>query len=435
MSVGRRLLSPAALLYWALVLMTMLNVSGILNLRFARAASPEGHGRITWVLIGLCAIVLPLAARTPVRKSLGVPGVLFLCAMFSYLSIGIAVNQWTTTDPFPLVAFLRQAVYFMVVVATAAATPMIARRTGVPRLLQWILVVLTVGCISIIMTPWFVTSFHLNYFGMRNFGFYMQANHAGRFAAMTAWLAFALILCNGNRKLACFALAVAVSAVVASASRSAIVVLGVSTVLFAAYWIVLRPGIATGAMSLLIFAATLGGVVLLAVRSEMMLIMIVALPQKLAALLDLLSGNTNIITTDTRWDVLVQTLQRIEADPLVGNGFREDHTIEGTRSCGERANQNIWCSPHNLYLTLWHEAGVVPIALYLAYVLSTLGTALTLPQRAAAVTALGWTVAKAVQDMFSDNGFHLLWLACFSGLIFGLLMHEMHQHRTSRVVT
>ena len=411
--------------------MTMLNFNGILYLMFARAATPESQGRATWVLVGLCAIVLALTARTPVRKSLGVPGVLFLCAMFSYLSIGIAVNLWRTTDPVPFVPLLRQAVYVMVVVATAAATPMIARRTGVPRLLQWLLVVLTVGCISILVTPWLVSSIHLRYFGMRNYGFYMQANHAGRFAAMTAWLAFALILCNGNRKLACFALAVAVSAVLASASRAAIVVLGVSAALFVAYWIILRPRITTGAMSLLIFAATLGGFVLLAVRSEMMLIMILALPEKLAAFLDLLSGNTTVITTDIRWDVFWQTLQRIEADPLVGNGFREDHMVVGTRSCGERVNEFIWCSPHNLYLTLWHEAGVVPIAIYLAYVLSTLGTALTLPQRAAAVTALGWTVAKAIQDMLSDNGFHILWLACFSGLTFGLLMHEMHQHRTA----
>lgn len=428
MSVGRRFLSPAALLYWALVLMTMLNLGGILYLTQARTASPEGQGKIAWVVIGLCAIVLALTARTPVRKSLGLPGLLFLCAVSSYLGIGIAVNMWKTTNPFPLVPFLRHSVYLMVVVATAVATPTIARRIGSSRLLLGLLVVLTAGCASVFLTPLILTSnIYASFFNLRNFGLYMQPNQAGRFAVMTTWLALALILCNRNRKLACFALAIAVSAIFASASRSAIIVLGALAVLFAAYWIVLRPKIATGAISLLIFAAAVGGIAMLAWSSPAILASALVLPQKVSTLLELLSGNIQMVTRDMRWDVLMQTLQSIEAAPLVGSGFSETHSVEGGRICGERLDEFIWCGPHNLYLMLWREAGVVPVSLYLGYVFSTLGMSLTLPQRAVAVTALGWTVANAFQNLFSDNGFEMLWMGSFTGLTFGLLMHEMHQ--------
>lgn len=411
--------------------MTMLNLGGIYYLALARDASSQGQGRMAWVLIGLCAIVLALAARTPVRKSLGLPGLLFLCAVSSYLGIGIAVILWKTTDPFPLVPFLRHSVYLMVVVATAAATPTIARRIGVPRLLRWLLVVLTVGCASVFMMPWLATSTIDALSGTRASGLYMQPNQAGRFAVMTAWLALALILCNRSRKLACFALGVVVSAIFVSASRSAILVLGVLAVLFAAYWIVLRPKIATGAISLLIFAATVGGIVMLAFWSPSVLVASLSLPSKLSSLLELLSGNAHVVTTDMRWDVLVQTMQHVEAAPLVGSGFSELHSVEGGRICSEMYDEYIWCGPHNLYLMLWREAGVVPVLFYLGYVLSTLGMSLTLPQRAAAVTALGWTVANAIQNMFSDNGFQMLWMGCFSGLTFGLLVHEMHQSRES----
>lgn len=407
--------------------MTMLNLGGIFYLALARDGSPEGQGRMVWVLVGLCAIVLALAARTPIRKSLGLPGLLFLCAVSSYLGIGIAVHLWKTTGPFPLVPFLRHSVYLMVVVATAAATPTIARRIGVPRLLRWLLVVLTVGCASVLLTPWLATSDLYTLTSVRNFGLYMQPNQAGRFAVMTTWLALALILCNLNRKLACFALGFAVSAIFVSASRSAIVALGVLAVLFVAYWIVLRPKIATGAISLLIFAATVGGIVMLAFWSPSVLVASLSLPSKLSSLLELLSGNAHVATTDMRWDVFVQTLQHVEAAPLVGSGFSETHAVEGGRICSERQDEYIWCGPHNLYLMLWREAGVVPVSLYLGYVLSTLGMSMALPQRAAAVTALGWTAANAFQNIFSDNGFEMLWMGCFSGLTFGLLMHEMHQ--------
>lgn len=420
-----------ALLYWALVLMALLNLHGVFHLASARPML-EGQSRAAWVLIGLCALLLALAARVPVHKGLGLPGFLFLCAISSYLGIGAVVNIWKTTDPFPIVPFLRYGVYFMVVVATAVATTTIAQRMGVVRLLRWILVVLALGCASVLATPWLVEFDPTGESSpLRNHGFYLQPNKAGRLAAMTAWLALALILCNGSRKLASFVLAVAVSAIFVTTSRSAIVVLFLLATLFVAYWVVLRPKITTGVILLSIVAAVTGGIVLLAFRFEAVILFAFNLPEKLGTLLELLSGNTNVVTQDMRWNVLVQTLQDVEAAPLVGSGFSDNHSVEGGQICGDLSSEFVWCGPHNLYLMLWREAGVVPVLLYLGYLLSMLGMSLGLPQRATTVTALGWTATRAFQDLFSDNGFEMLWLGCFSGLTFGLLMHEAHQQRTA----
>lgn len=420
----------AVLLFWALMLMVLLDLKGIMFYLFYQQGQ-TGQGRMAWVLTGLCAVSLALTTWTSLAKSLGLPGFLFLGALFSYLGIGIAVNIWNGMDAFPTVPVLRYGIYFMVVLATAAGTTTIARSIGVVRLLQWILVVLALGCISILATPWLASGDLLELIGVNMSGFYLQSNRAGRVGAMTAWLAFALILCKGNRTLASFVLAVAVSAVAATLSRSAIVVLFVAVALFVAYWIALRPKITINPISLLIFAATFGGVALLATRPGPLLFMVNDLGRKLFFLPSLLSGDISVVTSDMRWGNIVQALQNIEATPLVGSGFQELHSMEDTHYCGEILGNWIRCGAHNLYLTLWVEAGVVPVLLYLVYVLAMLGVSLGLPQSAATVTALGWTVIMALQNLFSDNGFEDLWLGCFSGLAFGLLVHEMRRYRAS----
>lgn len=436
MNVGRQIgVRTALLLFWALMLMVLLNFSGILFYLFFDTSGP-GQVRMAWVLIGLCAISLALTTWRSLTKSLGLPGFLFLGALSSYLGIGIAVNIWNGVD-FPTIPALRHGVYFMVVLATAAGTTTIARSIGVVRLLQWILVVLALGCISILITPWLVSTASADLFqrGLKMVGFYLQPNKAGRFAVMTAWLAFALILCKGNRALASFVLAIAVSAVATTVSRSAILALLGTVALFVVYWMALRPKITTNPISLLILAATLGGTALLIARSRMLLFMVGTLERKIPSLLSLLSGDVSVLMAEERWQITMLALQHVEAASLVGSGFREHHDLEGAYYCGVHlvGGEAGKCSAHNFYLTLWVEAGVVPVLLYLGYLLVMLGMSLGLPQRAATVTALGWTVVIAFHNLFSDNGFDNLWLGCFSGLTFGLLVLEMRRYWASRL--
>lgn len=435
MSVRRDFRAPAArwslseaipaLLFGALLLLVLLNLNGIWHLLWFDSLQ-SSQGRTTWWLIGLCAIALALTVRTPMHKSLGLPGFLFLGSLTSYMSIGTAVIHWNMMEVHG-VQILRHGVYFLVVIVTAAATMATVRRTGVVRFLQWILVVLTVGCISILATPWLANEDALLTLDARMYGFYMDPNQAGRFAVMTMWLALVLILCKGNRIIACTGLGVALLAILASSSRSAILVVPIFMVLFVAYWIVLRPKIMAIAISLLIFAALTAGLALLVSQIEPIVALILILPAKLTSITTLLSGDFTFIAAESRTDLLFEALDHIEAAPLVGNGL--DHLRpSGDFDYCDGVDFGR-CNPHNFYLTLWLGAGIVPVVLYLGYVLSMLGTSLGLPQRATTATALGWTVARAFQSLFTDNGYQLLWLGCFSGLAFGLLMHEVRRYQ------
>lgn len=412
-----------ALLFWVLLLLVLLNLNGIWYLLFFEQGQTHQR-RIPMTLIGLCALALALTMRTPMRKSLGLPGFLFLGSLTCYLGIGIAPHIWDMTDQVPIVPLLHYVLYFVVVVVTAAATMTIVPRIGVVRFLQWILVVLTLGCVSILATPWLVSASILLEFGPRLYGVYMQPNEAAFFATMTIWLAITLILCERHRILASTAMAIAALAILLTASRSAVLIALIFLILFLAYSTALRIKITTIVIALSAVVALVGGLAWLISRSAPILAMALVLPEKLASLFALLSGDASVVTADTRWDLLMQALNQIEAAPLVGNGLH--HHLEDASYCGD---DNALCRAHNFYLTLWVEAGFVPVVLYLGYVLSMLGTSLGFPRRAATVTALGWTVARAVQDLFGDNGYQILWLGCFSGLAFGLLMHEVRRYR------
>lgn len=415
-----------ALLFGALLLQVLLNLNGIWYLLFFEPGQTR-QGRTAWVLIGMSALALALTVRVPMHKSLGLPGFLFLGSLISYLIIGTAPRLWNVVDQVPIVPILHHGVYFVVVMVTASATMAIVRHTGVVRFLQWILVILMLGCVSILATPWLATSDLLLQFGTRLYGVYLDPNEAGHFAAMTVWLGLALVLCNANRILASAAVAVAVLAILATTSRAAILFVLLLVILFFAYWIVLRPKIMMTAIALSIVGALVAGLAWLVFQSAPILASALLLPEKLDTLLSLLSGDIRIVTTSERWDLLLGTLQQIEAAPLVGSGFDELHSLEDVGYCLNQAS----CAPHNFYLTLWREAGFVPVVLYLGYLFSMLGTSLALPQRAAIVTAVGWTVARAFQDLFSDSGYQTLWQGCLSGLAFGLLMHEIRRYRES----
>ncbi len=434
MSVRRDFRAPAArwslseaipaLLFRAFLLLVLLNLNGLWYLLFFEEGQTYQR-RIPWMLTGLCALALALTVRAPIHKSLGLPGFLFLGTLISYLGISTPPYIWNmAADQVPITLLLQYVIYFVVVVVTAAATTAIIPRVGVVRFLRWILVVLTLGCVSILATPWLTGENVLVAFGTRMYGVYMQPNEAGLFANMTMWLAIALILCKRNRILAITAMVVAGAAILLSASRSAVLTALIFMILFLAYSIVLRIKIMTTAITLSAVAALIAGLMWLVLRSEPILAMALPMPEKLTSLFTLMSGDVSLVTTDARWTLLLQALNEIEAAPLVGNGFR--HPLPDILYCFGDGSR---CSAHNLYLTLWVEAGFVPVVLYLGYVLSMLGTSLGLPQRVATVTAVGWTVARAVQDLFSDNGYEILWLGCFSGLAFGLLMHEVHRYR------
>lgn len=424
-----------AILFWALVLMTLLHFNGILYILFFQgelsgqiSGQGPGQGRFAWVLISLCAASLCLAVRRRIGMSLGLPGFLLLAVMVSHLGIGTAVylSSHFDLEPLVLLPFFRYSVYSAVVVATAAATTVMAQRTGVVHLLERVLVVMALGCLSVLATPWLASADMLRHFSTRMYGFYMQANQAGAFASMTVWLAFVVILCKGSGKLAAVALTVAVPALLATASRGAYIYLLAFLAIFVAYWLVLRPKIAAvGFVVLLLGALIVVPIWLTTTQWPGLLLIWAFFPlDKLQSFLALLSGDIFVITDDLRWIILSLAVEQIQESPIFGSGFQPNHAILNANLC----NQGI-CSPHNFFIMLWQEAGIVPPLLYLGYFWSLLGASLGLPQRAAVVTVVGWTVGRFMYDMLSDNSIDTLWMGTLTGLCLGLLAHEIGRYR------
>ena len=164
----------------------------------------------------------------------GMPGLLLIGAVASYLAIGVAVMDDADWTP-DMAATVRYAVLCLgVLVAAAVGGRAMSERVGADRLLRGVLVVL-IGCCAVILASpvlrdlGVLAPYRLPF---RLTGAFTEPNNAGLVACMTAALAAALLTNGGPRRLGWLGLAAGVAAALGTASRTALVVLGALAVLF-----------------------------------------------------------------------------------------------------------------------------------------------------------------------------------------------------------
>ena len=165
----------------------------------------------------------------------GTPGMLLFATVASYLAIGAAVLGVEAISQPEMAGDLKYRVLqFGVLVAVAVGGRAALERTGTDRLLQGVLVVLISSCAIILASPVLHDLDILSPYRIpfRLTGAFVNPNDASLTTCMTVALAVALLTNGGPRTLGWLGLAAGVAASLATASRTALVVLGAMAVVF-----------------------------------------------------------------------------------------------------------------------------------------------------------------------------------------------------------
>ena len=172
----------------------------------------------------------------PIRRTLGgTPGMLLFAAVASYLAIGTSVLGVEGIREPDTAGLLKHHILLLGVLAAAiVGGSTLVERTGAERLLKGVLAVLIASCAVILASPilrdlgilrpyWIPT---------RLTGAFDEPNSAGLVACMTVALAAGSLTNGGPRAIGWLGLAAGVAASLATASRTALVVLGVLAFVF-----------------------------------------------------------------------------------------------------------------------------------------------------------------------------------------------------------
>ena len=172
----------------------------------------------------------------PIRRTLGgTPGMLLFTAVASYLAIGASVLGVEAIREPDTAGLLKYHVLLLGVLAAAVVGGRaMLERTGAERLLQGVLVVLIVSCAVILASPVLRDLGILRPYRIpfRLTGAFLDPNEASLVSCMTVALAVAFLTNGGRRALGWLGLAAGVAASLATASRTALVVLGALAVVF-----------------------------------------------------------------------------------------------------------------------------------------------------------------------------------------------------------
>ena len=263
-----------ALAFWTLAAIAVFNLTklhlwGIPRVQFA----------VVIVTAVCCLTVVSLVTvqyarlqREPVwslsfwRHVVGTPGLLLFAAMASYVAIGTVIPVVEGKWHVDAAGHLRyRLLYFGILVAATLGGRAILEQTGVDRLLRRILIILIVTCAVVPASP---ILFELGILApnrnpFRLPGVFTSPNNAGALVAcMTVALAVAFLNDGGARKLGYLGMASGTLAVLATGSRTSLLVLAAVLLMFT----LLNPRNKSQVAFLLLWTCGAIGVVVLAAQ-------------------------------------------------------------------------------------------------------------------------------------------------------------------------
>ena len=429
---------PARFTFWLLAVATLVNWNHLANMTV-------GTGLLVNLGLALCTVFLCLAVRTPLRRALGVPGFLIVAVLISYLFIGLSValvTGFAWYENGPTLPF-HVGLAALIVVATALGASAALHRVGAERVLKGILAILTVTCIFIPATPFLLDHVytlppHLSdvseISAFRAIGTFQDPNIAGMVACYTAGLALSFLIGGRYRPVAVLVLILSSAAVILTFSKAAFLTLALLFLLF--LWpstssLRLKP---TSAATTLVIVLVAGGIVLILVNAERLLMVREEFGYRLAAQEDRLTwiktfgGIDHDNALETRLNLWHLGASQITESPLFGHGITWFHHLEGASDC----RLGVTCGVHNTYLMLWGEAGLVPLSLFLFFIGSLLRKRLTLPRSLATDAVTAWSLVFAVASMSIDGTVYSFWHAFILGLSCAVASHATREVRGRR---
>ena len=226
-----------------------LAVIALTELRYAHFGGlPQVEGVVARATMVCCVLLFGLVGArcaTAWRKSGslasfrrtlgGTPGMLLFAAVASYLAIGASVLGVEAIRESDTAGLLKYHILLLGVLAAAVVGGRaLLERTGADRLLKSVLAVLIAGCAVILASPILRDLGILRpyWIPIRLTGAFDEANSAGLVACMTVALAAGSLTNGRPRALGWLGLAAGVAASLATASRTAVVVLGALVFVF-----------------------------------------------------------------------------------------------------------------------------------------------------------------------------------------------------------
>ena len=342
------------LAFWTLGVLCLLNATGLADMGL-------GPTRAASALTLLCSLLALVGLmRTGPREALGVPGLLLLSCLLSYVGVGIAVAILTGTESLAM-RYLKDGLFsILVITAAAVGGSVVWRRLGGERVLMGVLLILALSCALMLASPWLweIIPNPPREGAYRFFAPYANPNQAAVIASFTVVTALAFLRSGRYQVLAYGVLLAAVVAVVGTISRTAIIVLPI--VMLSAVFSA-RGGQRRRLLVALAIVAVAGTGVTMNIGVGML-----QEPQlaRFRTLTDLVPPVViDDVSLASRIALFELGLDQALDSPLVGSGLGHLHHLEEAWYNEAGSLMGV----HNQYLVLIGEAGALPLILFVAF--------------------------------------------------------------------
>lgn len=361
--------------FWLVVLMLLVNLARTINV------ISGGVSGVTRLIL-LALLVLAATSRTSPVRAIGRPGIFFMAAIVLHVVIGTTVAVYHD-EHFRSVWYQSHEVAgLLIVAAVASGVHDVASRIGIERLLTGVLAILTFASSSMLMNAVVLYivqggGFLVQY---RSTGVYSDPNQGALFACLTVALGNVMLILKRRQALAIVAMAVGVLAVVVTASRTGLAILGVVSLVNIAYGYKIR-GPAFAVSAILVAITVFGAVALSA-----------GVADDSSTVLSRLLG----WSADTRRLVWSHGLSKILEAPLWGHGINSFYLMTDFFTTRCLWGGGPYCGVHNQYLLLIGEAGVLPLLYWLLFIYAAFKKCSWMPDTLAKAVGGIWILAYAV---------------------------------------
>ena len=379
--------------FWTLAVICLLN----LNEAAWMWIGVEGVLSVPMLLC--CLVALLGLLRVGFMEALGGLGLLLLAALASYVGIGISTAILTTSalhvDAWGYLT--RYLGSILLIVAAAVGGRIVLGRAGSEKPLLVLLGLLTVSCAFMLASPWLISVLQNppTDGAFRNFGTSGNPNGAGFIACLTAVLALSFIRSGQFTVLAYGSLFVATTALIGTYSRTSFVILAV----------LLAGGVlASRGRELWRFVGGLALVGWLAGRTIARMdagILLDSQIERLSSLLEMVErASVTDVTMAGRLTLWQMALEQTLESPLVGSGLGQLHSLQEAWL----TNEGPPLGAHNMYLTLWGEAGFIPAILFILFLAGMLRLGITKRLDTLTASAVGgWGLVLLLSGITSHN--------------------------------
>lgn len=380
------------LAFWVLAIIILCNLNGAAYMGF-------GTTQTFNPIIAICCLILLQAClhSVSIKKALGFSGFLIVSALVSYLYIGCFIAFVNASWESYYYEILLKGHLFAIIVIIAAAIGgrAVIRQAGPEPVLKAILVLLTLDCILILASP-ILSDVYIKEnipgaYTHRFFGTFLDPNGgAGLIGCATAVLALSFFSLKQHRKFAYLALTLGTSAILGTASRTAII----SFLCYFFFFFLFNSGLRRFVLKGSVFMI-LSGVILFNLFFSKMTQYL----SRMSVIIYFYRHNflPETGSSDMRIPILYLALNQIFESPIstiFGLGLGKMDSVENAPINDQTIDKPF--GVHNNYLLLWGDSGLIPFTLFLLFFISLFFLLLKISNPVVRNAIFGWVLTIAV---------------------------------------